>query len=296
MAFLCPCGQQVVPVCMTTQLLQSSGRSRFAWPQAKSQVWFCVTQACHLATPRKHVKTTLYWSGCLLGWLKARPHCVKPGWRLNLMGPVAFADDLLGPLLVAVGQGWSAQRVRVFEEHGLSAVVLRVLAASTSGPLPQVAVGTTGGAPTVLLTTLSGEQHSLGLAMVEAVLRSAGARPVSLGASLPLEDVVAASQCFRANVVALSLSPALSGRLALQQIIRLRRLLPAHVGLWVGGSGVSALARIPRGVSAFTCCRGIEAALVDHTARAPLAQRPTTVHDVVVAKTGDTPEVTDTLD
>lgn len=235
----------------------------------------------------------------LLAWLAEGQTALCEAWlaaELERMGPVAFADDLLGPLLVAVGQGWSAQRVRVFEEHGLSAVVLRVLAASTSGPLPQVAVGTTGGAPTVLLTTLSGEQHSLGLAMVEAVLRSAGARPVSLGASLPLEDVVAASQCFRANVVALSLSPALSGRLALQQIIRLRRLLPAHVGLWVGGSGVSALARIPRGVSAFTCCRGIEAALVDHTARAPLAQRPTTVHDVVVAKTGDTPEVTDTLD
>ena len=214
----------------------------------------------------------------LLGWLNEGQPGRCETWlaaELDRLGPEDFADDLLAPLLVALGEGWSSQRVRVFEEHGLSAVVLRVLAASVVRNLPMSGAGIVEGSPTVLLTTLSGEQHSLGLSMVEAVLRSAGARPTSLGANLPLEDVVAASRCLQASVVALSLSPALSGRLALQQISRLRRLLPANVGLWVGGSGVAALARIPRGVRAFTCCRGIKAALVNHATNFPLAHRPT---------------------
>ncbi|MBY0464737.1 MAG: MerR family transcriptional regulator, partial [Burkholderiales bacterium] len=104
----------------------------------------------------------------LLAWLNEGQPGLCEAWlagELNRLGPAAFADDLLGPLLVAVGQGWSAQRVRVFEEHGLSAVVLRVLSASSASSFPQEGAVTGKRSPTVLLTTLSGEQHSLGLAM-----------------------------------------------------------------------------------------------------------------------------------
>ncbi|MBY0466871.1 MAG: cobalamin-dependent protein, partial [Burkholderiales bacterium] len=238
----------------------------------------------------------------VLAWLQDGQPALCEAWlsaELARLGPAAFADDLLGPLLVAVGEGWSAQRVRVFEEHGLSALVLRVLAAAPAQHPHVGVVGTAQATPTVLLTTLSGEQHSLGLAMVDAVLRSAGAHPVRLGACLPLEEVVAAAQCFRASVVALSLSPALSGRLALQQINRLRRLLPDHVGLWVGGGGVATLARVPRGVSAFTSCRPIEAALATlaiHTPHVPLAQRVSSLFEPGVAMPGGMLDALHTLD
>lgn len=210
----------------------------------------------------------------VLTWFRDGQPSLCEAWlsdELARRNVAAFADDVLGPLLVALGQGWSEARVRVLEEHGLSALVLKVLA---SVPVrPAVIDSMPGGQsqPAVVLTTLSGEQHALGLAMVKAVLNSHGIRPVNLGASLPLEEIVAAAKCFNADIVALSLSPSMPARLASQSIHRLRKQLPADVHIWLGGSGVSALARIPSGVRVFTSCRDIEIALQGFSVGTPEA-------------------------
>ena len=246
-------------------------RIRLAAGERPGEVLCDSSLAPCIAHPDTAVNTAL---DQVLTWLRQGQPALCEAWlagELARLGAAAFADDLLGPLLVAVGQGWSEDRVRVLEEHGLSALVLKVLAAMPLPPAPVGVLPAGQTVPTVLLTTLAGEQHSLGLAMVKAVLKSHGARPVNLGASLPLEEVVAAAQCFRADIVALSLSPALSPRLALQSLSSLRLQLPATVSLWLGGGGVAALARIPPGIRVFTSCRAIEAALQQHAACAPSA-------------------------
>jgi len=195
--------------------------------------------------------------------------------QMDRLGPAAFADDVLGPLLSAIGLGWSARQVRIFEEHKLSALFLRTLARAVPSALPSGMTDRFAARPKVLLTTLPGEQHHLGLAMAEAVLKHARAYPINLGPSMPLEEIADAAGRFQAAIVGLSLSHAQSGRLAQQQVDRLRQLLPAQVCLWLGGSGVMSLQRTPQGVKIFTCCRDIESELAQYPASRPCPSLPT---------------------
>lgn len=175
-------------------------------------------------------------------------HLVAQRQRLGL---VAFADGVAGPLAAAVGEAWARGDVQVFEEHGFSAVLRAVLEVRAFGGAPDATV-----APvcTVLLATLSGEQHTLGLAMVQAVLQQAGARCVNLGAGLPEAELVAAAQAFGADVVGVSLSLAMPERTMQRQLLALRESLPGHRAVWAGGAGAGRLRRVPEGVQVFATC------------------------------------------
>jgi methanogenic corrinoid protein MtbC1 len=87
----------------------------------------------------------------------------------------------------------------------------------------------------VLLTTFPGEQHGMGLLMVEALLVPEGAQCISLGVQTPIEDIRRAALALDAHVVALSFSAAFPLRQAGDGLAALRRQLPAKVALWAGG-------------------------------------------------------------
>jgi methanogenic corrinoid protein MtbC1 len=93
----------------------------------------------------------------------------------------------------------------------------------------------------VLLTTLPGEQHGMGLLMVEALLAIEGAQCVSLGTQTPIAEIGQAAQAYRADVVALSFSAAFPQRQARALIQQLRAALPGPVQLWAGGAGAATL-------------------------------------------------------
>lgn len=67
-------------------------------------------------------------------------------------------------------------------------------------------VGRPAGDPQVLLATLPGEQHSLGLLMAEVLLMQAGTATSNLGTDVPLEQIVAAAERSGVSTVALSFS------------------------------------------------------------------------------------------
>lgn len=163
-------------------------------------------------------------------------------------GLEVFVDEIAGPLATAVGDAWARGAMQVFEEHGFTAVLRAVLDKTAFGTdLPHAH-------PTVLMATLSGERHTLGLAMLQGVLREAGVRCINLGSGLPEAELVAAAAAFGAQVVALSLSTALPPRVTARQLTALRQALPCDVAVWVGGAGVGSLARLPRGVRLFSSC------------------------------------------
>jgi methylmalonyl-CoA mutase cobalamin-binding subunit len=88
----------------------------------------------------------------------------------------------------------------------------------------------------VLLTTLPGEGHALGLLMAEALLSLEGAVCLSLGVQTPIAQLPAAAAVHRADVVALSFTAQLPARAVFDGLMALRGLLPAEVEIWVGGS------------------------------------------------------------
>ena len=148
------------------------------------------------------------------------------------MGLAAFVTELVAPLTTAVGQAWAQCRFEVFEEHLYTEVITGVLRhAIGTLALPPVRRG-----PTVLLTTVPQEPHSLGLLMVEALLALEGCTCVSLGTQTPLGDIVQAAQAHRADVVALSFTNVQGAAQVLASLGELRTRLPEHTLLWVGGA------------------------------------------------------------
>jgi methanogenic corrinoid protein MtbC1 len=146
-----------------------------------------------------------------------------------LLGPRRFMSDLVHPLVVRIGDEWEAGAIEVHQEHMASAALsaqLRVLSAAFEGRSP---------GPTVIMTTLPGELHSLGLEMASLALHLLGASPRSLGPNTPIEQIVKASIAHRAQVVGISVTVGMSAEESNQALDALLRELPRDVEVWVGG-------------------------------------------------------------
>ena len=154
-----------------------------------------------------------------------------------------FAGNSAAAMLERVGDGWARGELEVFEEHHFSAQLDTVLR-ETVAQLPAGAE-----TPRVLLTTLTGEPHTLGLMLAMALLRLEGAACVLLGAQTPQSQIVAAARAFEIDIVALSFSEYFDPGAVRIGVRQLRQDLPAQVELWCGGRAAQRLKRPPRGVT-----------------------------------------------
>jgi DNA-binding transcriptional MerR regulator len=158
------------------------------------------------------------------------------------LGPVAFVNDGLGPLLDLLGRAWADGEVQIRHEHFLSEIIEDELRAL----LAELPAGSRG--PRVVLTTLAGEAHGIGILMARVLCASRGVQVCSLGTHTPLAEIVAAAREFDAVGVALSVTLASGGVRTDRVIADLRRRLPDEVRLAVGGRGARDVRRGPRGV------------------------------------------------
>jgi len=153
-----------------------------------------------------------------------------------------FVQDIVAPLIARVGEAWSRNELGIFEEHLFSQHLEKLFRTTLANMAPS------GGSPRVLLTTLSGEEHALGLLMVEALLVVEDAYPILLGPQTPIDEIARAARIKEVDVVCLSFSSAYSPALAAQGLLELRQALPPHQELWAGGSGVRAIRKPIEGV------------------------------------------------
>jgi len=174
------------------------------------------------------------WAPCIDS---LRTHDVE-GLRRALVQAVskrgleAAVIGYFAPLTRLVGDLWMQGELQIFEEHIYSEALQQVLRQAIQAlPSPRQA-----GSPRVLLTTLPGEQHALGLLMAEALLALEGCACLSLGVQTPVEQLPAAVAAYAADVVALSFSGYLSPRLVLEGLAGLQRQLSGSVEVWAGGS------------------------------------------------------------
>lgn len=150
--------------------------------------------------------------------------------------------DGVAPMNERVGDAWRAGDIAVHQEHLYTEVVQSVLREAIS----QVALARPLASPRVLLTTLPGEAHGLGLLMAECFLVLEGCEPVSLGLQTPVSDIVNAVALSGAHVVGLSVTATTNSRDVLSALDQLRSRLPPQVKIWTGGQ-CPALMRAPRG-------------------------------------------------
>ena len=145
------------------------------------------------------------------------------------LGLERFVFDVAAPLARLIGEVWPRDEFESFDER----LSIESLQTVMRGAL--ASISTPGAPPTVMLTTVPGEPHGLGLLMSESLLSLQGCRCLSLGVQTPLWDAVLAARAHRADVLALSFSSALNAAQVVDSLAELREMLPATIGIWAGG-------------------------------------------------------------
>ena len=151
----------------------------------------------------------------------------------------------VAPLVQIVGERWASGQLNVYEEHFISQQLIQFVNAEIAK------IQVTTKKPKVLLATLPGEQHSLGLLMVSAVLSARDISIVSLGAEVPIDQIRSAADRFCVDTVGITFSGAYQYNQTRDDITELRDLIPEDVDIWVGGEGVRRLRKLPPGVTKF---------------------------------------------
>jgi len=146
------------------------------------------------------------------------------------LGVQRFVTEIAAPLTVRVGELWEAGRITVAEEHRYSELLQQQLRPATRTEPGLIA------RPRILLTTLPGEAHGLGLLMVQAWLAGESIDCISLGTQTPATDVATAALVYKADVVGLSFSQMYAATVARRDLGALRARLDPSIVVWAGGS------------------------------------------------------------
>jgi DNA-binding transcriptional MerR regulator len=143
-----------------------------------------------------------------------------------------FVTEVVSPLNTAVGDAWIRGQLEIFEEHLYTEVIQGVLRRALAELPPPVG----DGRPGVLLSTLPGEPHGLGLLMAEAILALEGCRCISLGTQTPLWDIALAARACAVDIVALGFTGCINPNQVVANLTELRSKLPSSITVWAGGS------------------------------------------------------------
>lgn len=151
---------------------------------------------------------------------------------LARFGVTRFVIEIIAPLNTAVGDAWMRGQLEMFEEHMYTEAAQTVLRQAIAAiPVPGQ-----NDQPRILLATVPGEPHGLGLLMAEALFALAGCHCMSLGVQTPLWNIVLAAAAHRADIVALGYTGCMNPNQVVEGLEELRSKLPPSVGVWAGGS------------------------------------------------------------
>ena len=146
------------------------------------------------------------------------------------LGLRRFIREVVAPLNSLVGEAWLTGAIDIFQEHLYTNQIQGLL---------QHALGTLPASfqpPQVLLTTLPGEEHQLGLLMAQAFFAMEGSHCLPLGTQTPPAQIAKAVAAHEIDIVGLSCTGAVSPRLTHSQLSLVREVLDRRVEVWVGGS------------------------------------------------------------
>jgi methanogenic corrinoid protein MtbC1 len=160
-------------------------------------------------------------------------------------GLAGFITQTVAPLVQTVGERWASGELDVYEEHFVSQQLIHFMNAEIAK------IQVTAKKPKVLLATLPGEEHTLGLLMVSGMLSAHEVTAISLGAEVPMDQIRSAADKFCVDTVGITFSGAYQYNQIRDDIKELRDLIPETVDIWVGGEGVRRLRKLPAGVTKF---------------------------------------------
>lgn len=189
-------------------------------------------------------RTGAWLASCLAAVQRLDPCDLEASFQrasLELSMP-ELLENLLAPLLEAIGEQWRLGSLRPYHEHMASAVIRSFLGTSRGDVSPL--------APVFLAATPARQRHEIGALLATASAAAAGWRVLYLGPDLPPEEIAAAAVHQGAKVVALSLVYPPDDALLRDELRRLRRLLGPGTELIVGGRASSAYMDVLREIGA----------------------------------------------
>lgn len=149
------------------------------------------------------------------------------------LGVPAFLDQVVGPTLRGIGDGWSDGTVSIAHEHLASGVVRRVL----GWILRVYEIGNS--APRLVVATPPRQVHEMGAMLAGAAAAAEGWDVTYLGADLPIAEILASVGQVDARGVALSIVyPAIDPGLV-SDLEELRMGLGSRTPLLLGGFAAS---------------------------------------------------------
>jgi len=160
------------------------------------------------------------------------------GESLQTLGWKAFLEQVIALLLDRVGMAWAEGSIGIHHEHLVTEVLEDVLRQL------RLDCRTLPGRGCVLLCTLPGERHRLGVLMAALAYASQGVRTELLGVDLPVSSIAQAARTLKADRVAVSLSIQSSGEGSRKLLMDLQERLPAGCRLLVGGQGAARTRKI----------------------------------------------------
>ena len=150
-----------------------------------------------------------------------------------------FLTEVVSPLLDRVGMAWAEGSLGIHQEHLLTELLEDMLRPLRQSYPPNPLLGT------VVMATLPGERHRLGLLMVALLYASRGYRVELLGVDTPVASIAGAARALKAAKVAVSLSIQSSGEPTRRLLIDLQERLPPGCALVIGGQGAARTRKVP---------------------------------------------------
>jgi MerR family transcriptional regulator, light-induced transcriptional regulator len=150
----------------------------------------------------------------------------------------AATADEVASAIAELGRQWEAASCLVFEEH-IATEALRRAAASCASEMPCAR-----NAPRVVVFTVEGERHTLGLSLEDLVLVEAGWRVVWVGEGPPLAELNPLIPKLKPDLLNVSASTWSSQSVIARYQAELMRVTSRHrIPVVLGGAGLWAAAR-----------------------------------------------------
>ena len=163
---------------------------------------------------------------------------------LMVHGAGEFIERVAAPLLHRIGLDWEEGRLGPYIEHAAITVIRQVVGRTLIWRTKQ------DDAPVLVAGTPAGQRHEIGALLAASAALSEGWSVVYLGPDLPAAEIARAAEQAGAAVVALSVvHPADDSALG-RELRRLRELLPARVGIVVGGAAAPSYERALKRIDA----------------------------------------------
>lgn len=151
------------------------------------------------------------------------------------LGVRATLHELVVPLVHRIGQAWADQEINVHQEHLLTEALEDVLRSTRLQiSLPK----TSEYYVDLILVTMPGERHGLGLQILALLAALEGSAVHLLGVDLPIDEIAEVSRKYPEAAVAISVSSAADVSITTRQLMELRASLPMDTQLIAGGAGM----------------------------------------------------------